>query len=79
MDTDSFVLSFNECNVNDKYTVLSNLDTPIKINNNVPRKFKHKLGSKAIEEFIVLKLKTYSLKNGTSKAKGKKERKQWQT
>ena len=69
MDTDSFVLSFSEGNVDDKYMDLSNRDTSIKTNNKVPGKFKHELGNKAIEEFIVLKPKTYSFKNGTAKEK----------
>ena len=33
MDTDSFVLSFSESNVDDKYMDLGNFDTPIKTNN----------------------------------------------
>ena len=77
MDTDSFVLSFSEGHVDDKYIDLSNLDAPIKTNNKVPRKFKHELGSREIEEFIVLKPKTYSLvthgQNRTAKGKGIKE------
>ena len=32
MDTDSFLFSFSEGNVDDKYMDLSNLDTPIKTN-----------------------------------------------
>ena len=43
MDTDSFVLSFSEGNVDDKYMDLSNLDAPIKTNNKVPGKFKREL------------------------------------
>ena len=39
MDTDSFVLSFSEGNVDDKYMDLSYLDNPIKTNNKVPDKF----------------------------------------
>ena len=54
---------------------LSNLDIPIKTNNKVPGKFKHEFGSKIIEGFIVLKPKTYSFKNGTSKEKGLKKEK----
>ena len=44
MDTDTFVLSFSEANVNNEHMDLSNLDCPIKTNNNVPGKFKHVLG-----------------------------------
>ena len=33
MDTDSFVLSFSEGNVNNEHMDLSNLDCPIKTNN----------------------------------------------
>ena len=77
MDTESFVISFSEGNVDDKYMDLSNLDTPIKTNNKVPGKFKHEFGSREIEEFIVLKLKTYSLvsqgQNRTAKEKGIKK------
>ena len=58
MDTDSFVLSLSEGNVDDKYMDLSNLYTPIKTNNKVPAK---------------IKPKTYSFKNGTSKEKGIKK------
>ena len=36
MDADSFVLSFNQGNVDDEYMDLSNLDTPIKTNTTVP-------------------------------------------
>ena len=43
--------------------VLSNLDIPIKTNNKVPGKFKHKLGIRIIEELIALSPKTYSFKN----------------
>ena len=69
MDTDSFVLSFSEGNVDDKYMILSNLDTPIKTINKVPGKLKHELGSKAIEEFIVLKPKTIALRMEQKKRK----------
>ena len=41
--------------LNSKYMDLSNLDTPIRTSNKVPGKFKHELGRKSIEEFIVLK------------------------
>ena len=61
MVTNSFVFSFSEGNVDDKYMDLSNLDTPIKTNTKVPVKFKHELASREIEEFIVFKPKTYSL------------------
>ena len=77
MDTDSFVLSFSEGKVDDKYMDLSNLDTPINTNNIFPGKFKHELGSRQIEEFIVLKPKTKSLvthgQNRTAKEKGIKK------
>ena len=63
MDTDSFVLSFSEGNVYNEHMDLSNLDKPIKTNNKIPGKFKHELGIKVIEEFVVLKPKTYSIKN----------------
>ena len=80
MDTDSFVLSFSEGNVDDKnnkFMDLGNLDNPIKTNNRVPGKFKHELGSREIKEFIVIKPKTYSLvthgQNRTAKKKGIKK------
>ena len=41
MDTDSFVLSFTEGNVDNEHMDLSNLERPIKTNNKVPGKFKH--------------------------------------
>ena len=63
MDTDSFVLSYSEGKVSNEHMDLRNLDIPIKTNNKVPRKFKHELGSKIIEEFIALSPKTYSFKN----------------
>ena len=69
MDTDSFVLSFSERNVGNEHMDLSNLDKPIKTNNKIPVKFKHELGSKVIEEFVVLKPKTYSIKNYGAKEK----------
>ena len=71
MDTDGFVLSFSEGNVDNKHTDLSNLDTPIKTNNKVPGKFKHELRSRIIEEFIALSPKTYSFKDYTNKTKEK--------
>ena len=54
MDTDSFVLSYSEGEVSDEHMDLSNLDVHIKTNNRVPGKFKHELGGRIIEEFIVL-------------------------
>ena len=50
---------------------LSNLDIPIKNNNKVPGNFKHKLGSRIIEEFIALSTKTYSFKNYPKNTKEK--------
>ena len=50
---------------------LSNLDIHIKTNNKVPGKFKHELGSRNIEEFIALSLKTYSFKNYPKNTKEK--------
>ena len=73
MDADSFVLSFTGGIVPGEYMDLSSLDTPIKTNNEIPGKFTHGLGSKAIEEFSVLGPKTYSFKIGTSKEKGRKK------
>ena len=73
MDTDSFVLSFSEGNVDNEHMDLSILDKPIKTNNKIPGKFKHELGSKVKEEFVVLKPKTYSIKNYGAKEKGKKK------
>ena len=80
MDTDSFILSYSRGNVDNEHMDLSNLDPrsgfpdiPIKTNNNVPGKFKHELGSKIIEEFVVLKPKTYSIKNYGAKEKGIKK------
>ena len=64
MDTDSFVLSYSEGKISDEHMDLSNLDIPIKTNNNkIPGKFKHELGSRIIEEFIALTPKTYSFTN----------------
>ena len=71
MDTDSFVLSYSEGEVSDEHMDLSNLDIPIKTNNNVPGKFKHELGSRIIEEFIALSPKTYSFKNYPKNTKEK--------
>ena len=73
IDTDSFVLNFSESNVDNEPMDLSNLDKPIKTNNKIPGKFKHELGSKVIEEFVVLKPKTYSIKNYGSNEKGIKK------
>ena len=73
MDTDSFVLSFSEGNVHNEHMDLSNLDKPIKTNNMIRGNIKHELGSKVIKEFVVLKLKTYSIKNYGSKEKGIKK------
>ena len=71
MDTDSFVLSYNEGSADNEHMDLSNLEPPIKTNNKVPRKFKDELGSKIIEEFVVLTPKTYSFKNYANKTKEK--------
>ena len=71
MDTDSFVLSYSECKVSDEHMDLSNLDIPIKTNNKVPGKYKNELGSRIIEEFIVLSPKTYSFKNYPENTKEK--------
>ena len=80
MDTDSFILTYSRGNVDNEHMDLSNLDPrsgfpdiPIKKNNKVPGKFKHELGSKIIEEFIVLKPKTHSIKNYGAKEKGIKK------
>ena len=71
MDTDSFVLSFTEGNVENEHMDLSNLEPPIKTNNKVPGKFKHEMGSKIIEEFVALTPKTYSFKDYPNKTKEK--------
>ena len=73
MDTDSFILSFSQGKVDNGHMNLSNLDNPIKTNNKVLGKFKHELGGKIIEEFIVIKPKTYSIKNYGAKKKGIKK------
>ena len=70
METGSFVLSLSEGNVDNEHMDLSNPDKPIKTNNKKPAKFKHELGSKVIEEIVVLKHKTYSIKNYGAKEKG---------
>ena len=69
IDTDSFILSYSGGDIDNKYMDLSNLDKPITTNNKIPGKFKHELGSKVIEEFVVLKPKTYSIKNCGAKQK----------
>ena len=71
MDTDSFVLSYIEGKVSDEHMDLSNLDIPIKTNNEVPGKFRHELGSRFIEEFIALSPKTYSFENYPKNTKEK--------
>ena len=71
MNTDSFVLSFSEGNVDHGHMDLSNLEPPVKTNNKVPGKFKHELVSRIIEEFIALSPKTYSLKVYPKKTKEK--------
>ena len=63
MDTDSFVLSFSEGNVDNEHMDLSNLEPPIKSNNKVPGKFKHEFGSRIKEEFIALSPETYDFKD----------------
>ena len=69
MDTDSFVLSFSEGKVDNEHMDLSNLDKPIKTNKKIPGE----LGSKVIEDFVVLKPKTYSRKKYGVKEKGIKK------
>ena len=71
MDTDSFVLSFGEGNVENEHIDLSNLDCPIKTNNKVTGKFKHEMGSNVIEEFVALTPKVYSFKDYPNKTKEK--------
>ena len=70
MDTESFVLSFSEGNVDIEHMDLSN-DPPIKTNNKVPDKFKHELGSRIREEFVALTPKTYSFNDYPNKTKEK--------
>ena len=80
MDTDNFVLTVSEGNVDNEHMDLSNLDPrsggfpdpPIKTNNKVPGNFKHEMGSKIIEEFLALTPKTYSFEDYPNKTKGKK-------
>ena len=71
MDTDSFVLSFSEGNVDNEHMDRSNFEPPIKTDNKVPGKFKHELGSKVIEEFISLSRKTYRFKDFPKNTKEK--------
>ena len=71
MDTDSFVLSFSEGNVDNEQMDLSNLEPPIKTNNNIPGKSKHEMGSNTIEEFVALTPKTDSFKDYPNKTKKK--------
>ena len=71
MDTDSFILSYTEDNVDNEHMDSSNLEPPIKTNNKVPGKFKHEMGSKIIEEFVALTPKTYSFKDYPNKTKEK--------
>ena len=49
-------------------------DIPIKTNKKDPGKFKLELGSRIIEEFIVFKPKTSSIKNNGAKEKGIKKK-----
>ena len=51
MDTDSFVLSFSEGNVDNEHMDLSNFEPPIKTNNKVPGKYKHEMESRIIQDF----------------------------
>ena len=67
----SFVLSFTEGNVDNEHMDLSNLEKPIKTNNKVPGEFNHELGSRIIEDFINLSLKTYRFKDCPNKTKEK--------
>ena len=71
MDTNSFVLSYNEGKVSDEHMDLSNLDIPIKTNKKVPGKFKHELGFRIIEEFVALSPEKYSFKNYPKNTKEK--------
>ena len=71
MDTDSFVLNYSEGKVSDEHMDLSNLDRPMKTNNEIPGKLKHELGSRVIEEFIALSPKTFSFKNYPKNTKEK--------
>ena len=69
--TDSFVLSYSEGSFDNEHMDIRYLEPPIKTNNKIPGKFKHELGSKIIEEFVVLTPKTYSFKNYANKTKAK--------
>ena len=71
METDSFLLSFTEGNVDNEHMDLSILEKPIKTNNKVPGKFKHELRSRIIEEFIALSPQTYSFKYYPNETKEK--------
>ena len=71
MDTDSFVLSYSEGSVDNEHMDLSNLEPPIKTNNKVHGKFKHDLGNKINEEFVVLIPRTNSFKNYAKKLRRK--------
>ena len=71
MNTDSFVLSYSEGSVDNEHMDLSNLEPPIKTINKVPGKFKHELGSKIFEGFVVLTPKTYNFKNYANRTKEK--------
>ena len=71
IDTDSFILSFGEGNVDNEHMDISNLEQPIKTNNKIPGNFKHELGSRIIEEFIALSPKTYSFRDYPKKTKEK--------
>ena len=57
IDTYSFIVTFTEGNIPDEYMDLSNLDIPIKSNNEVTGKFKYEFGSKIIDEFLILSSK----------------------
>ena len=72
-DTDCFVLSYSKGKVSDEHIDLSNLDIPMKTNNNVPGKFKHELGSRIIEEFIVPKTSSFKNYPKNTKEKGIKK------
>ena len=65
------VLSFSDGNVENEHMDLSTLKAPIKTNNKIPGMFKHELGSRIIEEFIVLSPKTYSFKDYPKNTKEK--------
>ena len=53
LDTDIFELKYTEDNVIVEHQI--NLDIPIKTNNKIPGKLRHKFGSKEMKEFIVQK------------------------